>query len=180
MIHTLLKTLKIYLIFFKCGLFAFGGGAAAAAWIEREIVNTLQWISPEEFSSAYAIGHTLPGPIASKLSALCGYKYGGSLGALMAVAGIVTPSAVAMIVFYKYINVENASGVVRAIKPIVVVLILNLLLKSIQASYSHPLVKADFMLQTFLIVLGAFLIIYLKLSPSIVIVGAIIFGALCL
>jgi len=43
------KNLKLFLIYLKIGAFTFGGGFAMIPLIEREIVETNEWMEPEEF-----------------------------------------------------------------------------------------------------------------------------------
>ncbi len=86
------NALKLFLNFFKIGLFTFGGGYAMVAVIERELVERKNWINHEEFLDVVAIAESTPGPIAINSATYIGYKRAGVLGALMATLGVVLPS----------------------------------------------------------------------------------------
>lgn len=84
--------LDLFISFFKMGLFTFGGGYAMLPLLQREIVETKAWASEEELLDYYAIGQTIPGIIAVNTATFVGQKQSGTLGALVAVAGLVSPS----------------------------------------------------------------------------------------
>ena len=86
------NALKLFLNFFKIGLFTFGGGYAMVAVIERELVERKNWINHEEFLDVVAIAESTPGPIAINSATYIGYKRAGVLGAFMATLGVVLPS----------------------------------------------------------------------------------------
>ena len=50
--------LELFLIFFKIGLFTFGGGYAMISVISHEIVEKKGFISSEEFSDLVAIAES--------------------------------------------------------------------------------------------------------------------------
>ncbi|MBQ9485996.1 MAG: chromate transporter, partial [Clostridia bacterium] len=75
---------KIFLAFFKIGLFTFGGGYAMIAVIERELVEKKQWITHEEFMDIIGIAESSPGPIAINSATFIGYKVGKFFGSLFA------------------------------------------------------------------------------------------------
>jgi chromate transporter len=80
--------LSIFLIFFRIGLFSFGGGLSG--WIYRDVVTLRRWISEEEFLSGLALGQILPGANVTNLSVYVGQRLRGSLGAVCALAGLLT------------------------------------------------------------------------------------------
>ena len=84
--------LKLFTSFFRMGLFTFGGGYAMLPLLQREVVETHQWATEEELLDYYAIGQTTPGIIAVNTATFIGQKQKGTLGALVAVLGLLSPS----------------------------------------------------------------------------------------
>lgn len=87
----LVKALEIFLIFFKIGLFTFGGGYAMMPLINQDVVET-GIISSSDFSKMIAISESTPGPFAINMATFAGFRAAGVLGSLMATLGVVMPS----------------------------------------------------------------------------------------
>lgn len=104
----------------------FGGGPASIALIQNEVIK-YNWFSVEEFTNVLAISNSLPGPIATKLAAIVGYKTAGVIGAVLAILATVVPTAIAVIVllnvYNRYKNEAWLKGMLRAVKPVIVVMI---------------------------------------------------------
>lgn len=92
------KSLKLFLLMFKIGLFTFGGGYAMIAIIEREIVEKRNLIEHDEFLDMIAIAESTPGPIAINSATYIGYKSAGVLGSFFATLGVVLPSFIIIFV----------------------------------------------------------------------------------
>ncbi len=86
--------LKLFTSFFRMGLFTFGGGYAMLPLLQREVVENNKWATEEELLDYYAIGQTTPGIIAVNTATFIGQKQKGTLGAIVAVLGLLTPSIV--------------------------------------------------------------------------------------
>ncbi len=83
---------KLFLTFFKIGLFTFGGGYAMIAQIREYVVNKEGWLSEDDLTQMIAIAESTPGPIAINMATYVGYKNKGVLGSIAATAGVVLPS----------------------------------------------------------------------------------------
>ena len=55
--------LKLFLTFFKIGMFSFGGGYGILSVMQGEIVTRNGWLSMAEFTDIVAISQMTPGPI---------------------------------------------------------------------------------------------------------------------
>ena len=86
-----LLILKLFLVFFKIGLFTFGGGYAMIPLIKSEVV-TRGWLLEEEVISFIAISESTPGPFALNMATFIGTSQAGILGALTVTLGVVLPS----------------------------------------------------------------------------------------
>src|SRR5713101_769424 len=87
---------QIGLFFAKVGLFTFGGGLVLLAFLQDQVVQHVQWLSPQEFLDGLALGRLTPGPI-PMLAAFIGYKVAGLGGAVVAGVAIFVPSFVLML-----------------------------------------------------------------------------------
>lgn len=165
--------LKLFLAFFRPGIFGFGGGPAAIPLIQQEVINNYGWMTVEEYIDAVALGNSLPGPIATKLAALIGYKVGGILGSIVTLIAIVVPTAAAMMLLYqvyaKYREAQWLKSMMIAVKPVVVILLLQTTVQMAQKSFPISI--------TWLIAALAGLgVFYLKIHPAILIFASMIFG----
>ncbi len=85
---------KIFVSFFKIGLFTFGGGYAMMPLFRQELIDKHKYITENELIDYYSIGQCTPGIIAVNVATFTGYKVKGVRGALTATLAIVLPSLV--------------------------------------------------------------------------------------
>lgn len=83
---------KIFVSFFKIGLFTFGGGYAMMPLFRQELIEKHKYITENELIDYYSIGQCTPGVIAVNVATFTGYKIKGVLGAVIATLAIVLPS----------------------------------------------------------------------------------------
>ena len=88
----LIRYVQVFTAFFKIGLFTFGGGMSMLPMLQRELVESKQWLTEEEILNYFAIGQCTPGIIAVNVATFCGYKRAGLSGAIVSTIGIVCPS----------------------------------------------------------------------------------------
>ena len=88
----LIRYVQLFTAFFKIGLFTFGGGMSMLPMLQRELVESKQWLTEEEILNYFAIGQCTPGIIAVNVATFCGYKRAGLSGAIVSTIGIVCPS----------------------------------------------------------------------------------------
>src|SRR5207245_2246549 len=62
--------------FFKVGAFTVGGGLTMIAFIQQQVVEQFQWLTPQEFIDGLALGQFPPGPLLM-VAAYVGYKVAG-------------------------------------------------------------------------------------------------------
>lgn len=121
--------LKIFLTFFKIGLFTFGGGYAMISMMEREFIDNKKWISHEEFLDVVAIAESTPGPIAINSATYIGYKQSGFVGSLFSTFGVVLPSFVIIFAisffFEKFLSLTYVQYAFYGIQACVAFLILS-------------------------------------------------------
>lgn len=105
-------SLTLFAVFFKIGLFTFGGGYAMIPVIQREIVENKKWLSDDDILEIIAIAESTPGPIAINSATFVGYKVAGFFGAFCATFGVVLPSfAIILIISFLLKNFSHYKGV---------------------------------------------------------------------
>ena len=77
--------------FAAVSLSGFGG---ALPWARRMIVDKRQWMTAEEFNETFSLSQFLPGPNVINFSVIFGSRFGGALGAVAALAGLLGPPLV--------------------------------------------------------------------------------------
>lgn len=165
--------LKIFLIFFKIGLFSFGGGYAMLPLFETEIINKAGWLSNSEFIDIIAIAATTPGPVAINSATFLGNKLAGFSGSVIATLGVTLPSFIIMTVIFitmkKFKNSSFLNIAIRGIRPAVLALV-------VLASVSiGKIAFVDY--KSVIIAAAAFFLVEVKkVNPIIVLVLGLIFG----
>ncbi len=106
--------LQLFYIFFKVGLFGFGGGYAILPMIYQEI-QTFGIISSEDFSNLVALSQVTPGPIAINAATYVGYKAAGTAGAAIATFAVSLPSFILIVIVMAFMRKFKDSTVIQYI-----------------------------------------------------------------
>ena len=88
---------RLFLAFFKLGLFTFGGGVAMVPLLQDKVCKEYGWMTEEEVVDCLAVSQGLPGVIAINMATYTGYFMRGLRGALAATFGMVLPSFIIII-----------------------------------------------------------------------------------
>ena len=127
------KLIQAFLLFFKIGLFTFGGGYAMISVFEEEFCSKRKYISQSEFVEMVALAESSPGPIAINSATYIGYKQAGFLGSLFATLGVILPSFIIIYVisvfFEQFMQFTIVQKAFNGIQCGVGVLILNASIK---------------------------------------------------
>ena len=89
---------ELFAVFFKIGLFTFGGGLAMLPLLTEELSIKRAWTSRDELLDYFAIGQCTPGIIAVNVATFVGYKKQGVVGGIVATLGMVAPSVIVLTV----------------------------------------------------------------------------------
>jgi chromate transporter len=118
---------QLFYTFAFIGSLAFGGGYVMIPLIDRQVVETLGWLTSTEFADVVAIAEMTPGPIAINTASYVGFKLGGVLGSVVATIGVVVPSFIIVMILAKLVSHFSNSPYLKAalsgIRPVVVGLI---------------------------------------------------------
>ncbi len=91
---TMKELWKLFRLFFKVGLFTFGGGYAMLPLLKAELVNKRRFVTEQELLDLYSIGQCTPGIIAVNVATYIGYQQRGVKGAIATTLGIIAPSLI--------------------------------------------------------------------------------------
>jgi chromate transporter len=80
--------------FLWLGTVGFGGPIALAGYMQRDLVDTRQWVSSEDYIEGLALAQLAPGPLAAQLAIYLGYIRAGFLGATLVGFAFIAPSFV--------------------------------------------------------------------------------------
>jgi chromate transporter len=170
----------IFWSFFIANLLGYGGGPATIPLIQNEVVNHYHWMTLPAFGDVLAIANALPGPIATKMGGYIGYQMGGFLGAIIALIATILPSALAVILLFKFVNLFKDSPKVKlmtkSVQPIIAILLAVMAYQFFLTAYEN---SGIFHL-VLLAVVSYFALSKLKIHPSLMIVCALIYGGVFL
>lgn len=123
--------INTFLLLFKIGAIAFGGGAVILSLIQKEFVEG-GIISASEFIRMLALSQATPGPIAGSAATYIGYKLYGVAGIILCNLAIALPSFLIVIIFSKMLQKHKESKVagemLKLLRPIMIALILSVII----------------------------------------------------
>ena len=166
--------LKLFLVFFKIGLFAVGGAYSFLPLVEKEAVQNHKWLSRPEFLEVAGMVEFFPGAISVKFATYVGYKVGGVPGAVIAnIANLLPPvlfMTAASLLYSRYRGTEWIAGALRMVRYAVFAMIVAVAIKLVDASRLLdvkilPVVVVSFLLLTLT-----------RVHPAFIIIGAAIYG----
>ena len=119
--------LELFAVFFRIGLFTFGGGYAMLPLIQQETL-TRGWLDARTLIRFIGICESTPGPIAVNMATFVGSAQAGLAGAACATLGVVLPALLVMLLIAAVLRGFRENASVRAamsgIRPVVAGMIL--------------------------------------------------------
>ncbi len=111
--------LKLFIEFFKTGLFAIGGGLATIPFLRAMSENT-GWFDSETLSTMVAVGESTPGPIGVNMATYVGFTTGHDvggiwsalLGGFLATLALVLPSVIIILIVAKVLAAFKENKIV--------------------------------------------------------------------
>ncbi len=184
---------KLFITFFKIGLFGFGGGYGMLSLIQNSVVEENGWISVSEFTDIVAVSQMTPGPIGINSATYVGFtsvvnagysEMLGVLGSLLASFSVMLPSFILMLLisafFMKYKDHRNVQIVLSWLRPVVVGLLLAAVALLLNKENFGALQADNLQLWISMgLFLGAFLATYLyRANPIMVIIASGVLGGI--
>jgi len=123
--------IKLFLTFFKIGLFTFGGGYAMIPMIIEE-TKQFNILSESDIIDFIAISESTPGPFAINIATFIGYNQNGILGALFSTLGVILPSFIIILLLVNIIEKVKDNryfkSIIKTVMPLVIGLISSTIL----------------------------------------------------
>ena len=120
---------ELFRVFFRIGLFTFGGGYAMISIIEDGCVDRRGWITKEEMDDLVVVAESTPGPIAINCATYVGRRQAGLAGALCATLGMILPSFLVIFAISRFLDrfleIRVVANAFKGIKLAVCILILD-------------------------------------------------------
>jgi chromate transporter len=165
--------LELYWVFFKVGMFAFGGGYTMLPLLQKEIVEKKKWLTSEEIIDYYTLSQCSPGIIAVNVSTYIGFKKKRYLGGIVSALGVATPSIIIITVIAavitNFLHIKEVSyafaGIRVAVAALVIVTIVDMYKKSVVDWLCIILYITSFLLS-----------VLTSISPVFIVLGAGITG----
>lgn len=105
---------NLFLMFFRIGIFSFGGGYAMLPLIFQS-VQDFGVMSAAEFSRLVALSQVTPGPVAVNAATYVGFNYMGVGGAAAATFGVALPSFILVLTAMHFIDKFNENKGLQAV-----------------------------------------------------------------
>lgn len=172
--------LKIFWSFFVANILGYGGGPPIIPLLQAEVVDHYHWMTLEEFGEVLSLANAMPSPIATKLGGYIGYQVAGIPGAAAAMAATIVPTAIAMILLFKFLHYFKSAPQVVAmtqiVRPIVSVMLGILAFQFFSSSY-----QSSGWIQTALLAAVSWMALEKwKIHPAVVIGLSLGYGAIAL
>ena len=106
--------LRLFIEFFKTGLFAIGGGMATLPFL-TDMGERTGWFTSAQLANMVAVSESTPGPIGINMATYVGFEMSGIPGAVIATLGLVAPSIIVILIIAQFLKAfRNSKYVDRA------------------------------------------------------------------
>ena len=127
------KLKQVAAVFFKLGLFAFGGPAAHIAMMEYEVVTKRAWMTREHYLDLIGATNLIPGPNSTEMTMHCGFQRAGKKGLFIAGISFIFPAVfITAILGYLYVlygALPQVQPFIKGIQPAVMAIIASAVIK---------------------------------------------------
>ena len=144
--------------FLKLGTIAFGGPAAHIAMMEEEFVRRRRWLTEQEFLDRLGAANLIPGPSSTEMAIYIGHTKRGWIGLIVAGCCFIIPAAILVcaiaVAYVRYGSLPQVGGVLYAIKPVVIAVVLQAFWKLKQTALKTGALAGIGVLSAILLLLG--------------------------
>ena len=131
--NRLLKSLSLFITFFKIGLFTFGGGYAMISLMQEELVEKKKWLTQDDFFEMLIISESTPGPISVNIATYTGHKVASYVGSVFSTLGLITPSFIIIYIIslflQQFLQLKIVEAAFSGLKIGVMVILINTVFK---------------------------------------------------
>lgn len=104
---------RLFLEFFKTGLFAVGGGMATLPFLQDMAIHT-GWFTTAQLADMVAVSESTPGPIGVNMATYVGFTVAGVPGAVVATVGLIVPSLIIILIIAAFLQAFRNNRYVNA------------------------------------------------------------------
>lgn len=130
-------------LFTRLGFTAFGGPAAHIAMMHDEVVVRRQWLDEQHFLDMIGAVNLVPGPNSTEMALHIGSVRAGWRGLIVAGAGFILPAVLIVLAlawaYVEYGATPQASALLYGIKPVIIAIVLQALIRLGQKAVHGPL-----------------------------------------
>jgi chromate transporter len=102
------------------GIQSFGGGSTTLLLIRNNVVERNRWLTPDEFTRAWAVCQIAPGINLLAATVLIGWRTGGAWGVALSLFGLLLPSvSVTILLTALYSEVQTLPVVQAALRGVI-------------------------------------------------------------
>ena len=168
---------ELFHVFFRIGLFTFGGGYAMISIVEDACVDKRQWITRDEMEDLIVVAESTPGPIAINCATFVGKRQGGLPGAIIATLGMILPSFLVIFAISRlldrFLEIRVVANAFRGVKLAVGILILDAGRRLLSRMPKKPLPMTILFVSMAAMLLGSFFSLRLSSIVLMLASGAI-------
>ena len=106
--------LRLFIEFFKTGLFAVGGGMATVPFL-IDISKRTGWFTLSQLTDMIAVSESTPGPIGVNMATYVGYSTAGITGGVIATLGLIMPSIIIITVIAALLSKFSERQIVKTV-----------------------------------------------------------------
>lgn len=167
--------IELFKSFILIGFGAYGGGLVTIPLIQRELVESRNWLGFNEMAQIIAVAQMTPGPIAINSATFTGFRISGIAGSLLATIGVVLPSLLILMLIAPWVDRFKGNRHLSRLSQGIQVGVLSLILFAVW-SYGYSAIRSwlDLGLAS-----AAFLFLVVsekKLHPALVVLAGGIAG----
>ena len=130
-------------LFTRIGFTAFGGTAAHTAMMHDEVVVRRQWLDEQHFLDMIGAVNLVPGPNSTEMALHIGSVRAGWRGLIVAGACFILPAVLIVLAlawaYVEYGATPQASALLYGIKPVIIAIVLQALIRLGQKAVHGPL-----------------------------------------
>ena len=104
---------RLFLEFFKTGLFAVGGGMATLPFL-YDISAKTGWFTTSQLADMIAVSESTPGAIGVNMATYAGFTSAGIPGAVTATLGLISPSIIVILIIARILKAFRSNKYVDA------------------------------------------------------------------
>ena len=160
---------EIFKIFFIIGAQLIGGGYVILPLLRHYIVEQREWITEEELIDYFAVSQCLPGIIAGNISVFTGYKVRKTIGAIMAIVGVILPSFLAILLLANLLLTVVDNKIVLSAFWGIRISVIILVILTIRDMWKQS-VNSIFSYAMYILILLA--LIFFPVSPAVIIISS--------